>query len=124
MGIAESAGPDTRVGMYSQLQVGNSTVIAKDSIYSFWDAGVSAYWKQQISVWWISQRVKGNGSEGKYNLCQGGKEITHMPGQNLVLPGDELLYPAHCHLLVEQGVQCLWACVVRLSVFKIVVVGR
>lgn len=43
MGIAESAGPDTRVGMYSQLQVGNSTVIAKDSIYSFWDAGVSAY---------------------------------------------------------------------------------
>lgn len=75
--IAESAGPDTRGGTCSQLQVGNSIVIAKDSIYSFWDAVSSvAYQKQQISVRWISQRAKGNGSAGKYNLCQGGKDKT------------------------------------------------
>ena len=40
MVTAEPAGPDTQGGTYSQLQVGDSIVIAKDSIYSFWDAGV------------------------------------------------------------------------------------
>lgn len=40
MGIAESAGPDMWDGTYSQFQVGNGIMIAKDSIYSFWDAGV------------------------------------------------------------------------------------
>lgn len=42
----------------------------------------------------LASSLKENGSGGKYNLCQGGKEITRLRGYSLVLPGEELPHPA------------------------------
>lgn len=84
---------------------GKRRLIAKDSIdtHSSWDAGALRP-ESSRSVWWISWHAKENGSGRKNNLCPGGKEMTCWQGWSLVmLPGDELLHPAECHLLVEWG---------------------